>query len=91
MPTLLAAAVKNNDLDAAAQLLDKGAKVDEFFSRFMDQVWTAVHAAAFDGQVAMLRLLIDRGGAQVNLATPNGVTPLYCALMVCAQCLLDLL
>lgn len=71
---LMLAAIKG-DQALAQKLLDMGAPVNA------DYGWTALHYAASTGQTDMAKFLIEKG-AQVNVRTERGVTPLYMAARV---------
>ncbi|KAK0515302.1 hypothetical protein JMJ35_002681 [Cladonia borealis] len=71
----LHAAVRNNDVAMAENLLSKGCSIEDFDSRG----WTPLHTAAARGNLEVLRCLvaqagnIDIAGKQMNKDTPLGL------------------
>jgi ankyrin repeat protein len=68
-PLMLAAL--NNDLELARLLIKNNADVNK-------PGWTALHYAATNGHVDVIRLLLDEN-AYIDAASPNGTTPLMMA------------
>lgn len=58
-------------VDPARRLLERGARTER-------PGWTPLHYAASGPNVAMVRLLLDRGSA-IDARSPNGTTPLMMA------------
>ena len=67
---LMMAALKGH-LDAARQLIERGARLEL-------EGWTPLHYAATGPSTALVQLLLDRG-ARVDVRSPNGSTPLMMA------------
>ncbi|MDT7834658.1 ankyrin repeat domain-containing protein [Aquabacterium sp. OR-4] len=67
---LMIAALKGR-LDAARQLLDRGATLER-------DGWTPLHYAASGPEATLVKLLLDRG-ARPDARSPNGSTPLMMA------------
>lgn len=67
---LMMAALKGR-LEAAQQLLDRGAALER-------DGWTPLHYAASNPDAAVLKLLLARG-AKLDVRSPNGTTPLMMA------------
>lgn len=67
---LMMAALKGH-LDAARQLLERGARLEK-------QGWTPLHYAATGPSTPLVLLLLDKG-ARVDVRSPNGSTPLMMA------------
>ena len=73
LPADLSAAANQGNAQAVAAWLDEGGGVD---ARCAEQDGgTLLDAAAFGGQEAMVRMLLQRG-ASVNLQDSNGLTAL---------------
>ncbi|MBO5658445.1 MAG: ankyrin repeat domain-containing protein [Duodenibacillus sp.] len=68
---LMLAAFKGNE-PLVVDLLKRGAPVQS------PSGWTALHYAATNGHVGLMRLLLSKG-ADVNARTASGITPLYMA------------
>ena len=66
------------DIDAARQLLDTGADVDQVVSEGYYKGAAPLHAACESGHVDAARLLLEKGAA-VDRAMEDGRTPLYIA------------
>lgn len=80
-------AVERNDIAAVKRILDKNPKlihVDDNTGGSWDNpghnCFTALHSAAYDGHVEMIKLLISRG-TNVNLLNHDNSTPLHVAAM----------
>ncbi|MEY4363902.1 MAG: hypothetical protein RLZZ24_1254 [Pseudomonadota bacterium] len=70
--TALMLAALTNRMDVAQALIDKGAEINR-------QGWSALHYAATNGHVQMMRLLLDNN-AYLDAEAPNGNTPLMMAV-----------
>lgn len=69
--TPLMMAALRGALEPARRLLERGARVER-------PGWTPLHYAASGPDLAMVRLLLDRG-APIDARSPNGTTPLMMA------------
>lgn len=69
--TALMMAALTNKMDVAKTLIDRGAEVNR-------PGWTALHYAATNGHIAMLRMLLEQS-AYIDAEAPNGNTPLMMA------------
>ena len=69
--TPLMMAALRGALDPARRLLERGAQVER-------PGWTPLHYAASGPNVAVVKLLLDRG-SPINARSPNGTTPLMMA------------
>ena len=71
----LAKAIQNNDINDLIRLLDSGADPN---AGVREPEGNSLHIAAYYGNAACLKILIDRGG-NVKLLDNNSETPLYYA------------
>ena len=67
-------AARENRVDIARALIDRGAEVDAR----NENGWTPLHWAAWDNSLEVARLLLDRG-AEIDARNELGNTPLYWA------------
>lgn len=79
---LMMAALKGQ-ADWSNRLLDQGAKLDKIG-------WAPLHYAASGPEVAVVKLLLDRG-ASIDAGSPNGSTPLMMAAQYGSEASVDLL
>jgi len=76
--TALSIAVKSMSIKAAATLLLHGAKVDPR-SSWIDGEITPLHVAALQGNVNMVKLLVDVGSADTGALSRHGYSPCHYA------------
>ncbi|GLD91762.1 hypothetical protein PINS_up000295 [Pythium insidiosum] len=85
--TALHLAAQYEEEEAVQMLLRAKAKVDAVDSKKM----TALHVAAGKGNFELVKLLVERGNANVNVVDAKGNTPLHWACICNADDLIDMI
>ncbi|MFA6118315.1 MAG: ankyrin repeat domain-containing protein [Parachlamydiales bacterium] len=68
--------IRNNNLNAYRLLINRGANVNVTYKGM-----NILSLLAWDGNIFMMKIILDETDANVNGYNPNGTTPLICAVL----------